>query len=442
MIAVALVAALIVLNGLFVAAEFAIIGVPRTLIEQRAARGERLARLVRRVLDDPRRQDQYIATAQLGITFASLGLGMYGEHVLAQWIAARLEVLGAARWVAAHGAASALAVGILTYLHIVAGEMVPKSLALLHAERTAMWISGPMEAIRVILFPLVVGLNGVANVMLAVAGIRRRIETASVYTPEELELIVLESEEGGLLPRQTAEVVRDLLAFGDLTAGDVMAPRVTVVGLPIDASPAELSVLVRQAPHTRYPLIDGDLDHIVGVVHVKDLLEQLRRGAPLQVESGREVPFVPETATLDAVLAAMNAAATQMAVVLDEHGGTAGIVTIEDLFEEIVGEVEEGKARPVIYRDAAGRLRASGIVRLDEVGQALGREIEHPEVDTVSGLVLARLGRPPVVGDVVEFGGVRFQVTAVSGRGVRESAIDSRTDADQPAGTAETDRSR
>lgn len=422
MTAVLIVAALILLNALFVAAEFAIIGVPRTLVERRAARGERMARLVHRILDDPKRQDQYLATAQIGITFASLGLGMYGEHVLAGWIFARMEALGWTGWIVAHGTASVAAVALLTYVHIVAGEMVPKSLALLHPEVTVLSLTGPMQAVRFVLYPLVATLNGIGNLILALVGIRRRLEAGNVHTPEELELIVLESEEGGFLPRQEAAVIRDLLEFGDLTAGDVMAPRVTVVGLPVDATPAELSALVRQAPHTRYPLIDGDLDHIVGVIHVKDLLARLRRAQPLRLEA-RQVPFVPETARLDAVLAAMNAMATQLAVVLDEHGGTAGIVTIEDLFEEMIGEVEEGKARPVIYTDSAGDVRASGVVRLHEVGQTLDVDLEHPEVDTVSGLVLAELGRPPVVGDTVSYGGVRFRVTAVSGKGVRECSI-------------------
>jgi CBS domain containing-hemolysin-like protein len=417
-----IIAALIVLNGLFVAAEFAIIGVPRASVDRRAARGDRLARMVRSILDDPRRQDEYIATAQIGITLASLGLGMFGEHVLAVWFALQFETLGVGRWIAAHAAASAVAVGVLTYFHIVLGEMVPKSLALLHAERVALWVTPLMRWIKAAVYPLAVGLNVLGNGILLLFGVRRTTE-AHVHTSEELELIVRESEEGGLLTEQTADVVHDLVEFGERTAGEVMTPRVAMVGIPLNAPADAVATIIRSAPHTRYPVYQGDLDYVLGVVHMKDVLRRLWRGEPLQFHSPRPMPFLPETATLDAVLTAMSQYRVQMAVVIDEYGGTAGMVTIEDLFEEIIGEVEEGTALPAISRDESGRLRVSGTTRLEEVGEELDLVVAHDEVDTVSGLVLTLLSRPPQVGDRVEYGGLIFEVARVAGRGVRECIV-------------------
>ena len=425
MIEFALIASLILLNGIFVAAEFAIVGAPRHAIEALAAQGDRLARLVQRVLHDPRRQDRYIATAQLGITLASLGLGMYGEHVLAEILYEGFGSVGGPAWLASHGAASVAAVAVLTYFHIVVGEMVPKSVALQHAERMSRWITPPMIWTTTLLLPLVMALNGIGNRLLRLVGIDRRAQTAEqFYTPEELQLIVQESEELGALRAEASQMLQELFEFGDLTAGQVMVPRVRITGLPIGLRPDEIRQVVGEHPHTRYPVFEKDLDHIAGMVHIKDLLGVLLRNETIGASHARPLPVVPETAELDAVLTVMRRERTQMAVVIDEHGGTAGVVTLEDLFEEVVGDIEEGPGtgdQP--YRDLAGRLRVPGTFRVDEVGQQFDLELEHEEVDSVSGLVLTLLGRPPVVGDSVRYDRLLVEVTAVKGHGVQEAAI-------------------
>lgn len=426
---------LILLNGLFVAAEFALAGAPRARIERLAAQGHGAARLVRRIISDPRRQDMYIATAQLGITAASLGLGMYGEHFLAELLERSLEGLGAARWFAAHGAASLLAITILTYFHIVLGEMVPKSLALQSAERTALRITPLIRWIQFLLYPLVVGLNAVGNGVMRLMGIQRRISASHYHTPEELEYLVRESEAGGLLRAEAGKVLRDLFEFGDLTAGEIMTPRVRVTGLPIDATAKQITAVVNASRHTLYPVYQGDLDHIVGAIHIKDILRLALAGKTLKEGGIREAPYLPETADLDTVMTTMRRAHVRMAVVMDEHGGTAGIISLEDLFEEVVGDIEESPARPPdISRDAEGRLRVVGTVRLDEVGDALDVALEHEEVDTVSGLVLMLLDRAPVVGDVVTHHHVRFEVVAVEGHGVGACLVtpEVSSDAGQP----------
>lgn len=421
LIPVAIITTLILLNGLFVAAEFAIVGAPRATIERLALSGNRSARVVRTILDDPREQDRFIATAQLGITLASLGLGMYGEHLLAVWLATVFENLGWARWIAAHTLGSIAAITILTYFHIVVGEMVPKSLALTYAQRTVLWITPPMRAIQFALYPLVIGLNAMGNGVLRLGGIVRTTGgTEHFRTPEELAYIVRESQAGGMLRSEAAQVVQELLEFGELTAGEVMVPRVRVTGIPLGAMPDTLRSSLQRHPHTRYPVYDGSLDRVVGMLHVKDIL-RMPPATALTIAQVRPVPFVPESATLEQVLAAMRQTRAQLVVVMDEHGGTAGILTIEDLFEEVVGEIGEGAANVAeVRRDDTGKLLLAGTVRVEEAGEALGVVLETEDVDTVSGLVLARLGRPPRLGDVVVHEEARFTVTAVEGHGVRE----------------------
>jgi CBS domain containing-hemolysin-like protein len=416
---------LVIANGLFVAAEFAIVGAPRASIEHQAGEGNRLAARVLRILENPKRQDRYIATTQVGISVASLGLGMYGEHVLADWIALWIEPLEATfRWIAAHAVASVVAVSFLTYLHIVIGEMVPKALALQRAARTVLYVSPLILAIQTALFPVVVGLNAIGTGLLRLVGVRRQeVDTERYHTTEELQYIIEESQEGGMLRGESGRILRELFEFGDLTAGEVMVPRVMLTGIAVGTGPEELSRIVRANPHTRYPIFTGDLDNIIGSLHIKEALRLLVAERPVSARDARPLPYVPGPVLLDQVLAVMRRYRAQMAVVMDQHGGTAGLVTMEDLFEEVVGDIEEGQGRRSLVREAPGRIRARGTVRLEEAGQALGCSLDHPKVTTISGIVLLLLGRPAVKGDVVTWNNVRIEVTATAGRGVADAAL-------------------
>lgn len=424
LIVVLVVALLIAVNGVFVAAEFAVVAAPRGPVARRAREGERWARRLRRILEEPLRQDRFIATAQLGITLASLGLGMYGEHALAGWIYALLVAAGAGSWAIAHGLATAVAVGVLTYLHIVVGEMVPKALALQHPVATARGVLVPMEIFRYALYPLVVGLNASGNGILRLFGIRREVVASErFHSSEELELIVDESARGGQFESQAGQMVRELFGFAELTAAEVMVPRVRLTGLPLGIGAAELAARIRSSPHTRYPVYDGSLDRILGVAHAKDLLRRLRRGEALDESDVRPVPQVPESMTLDEVLAVMSDAKSQMAVVLDEFGGTAGIVGSQDLVEEIVGEMDEGGDAPSEIQPRGELWSVAGTTRLDELGELLGRQLDHPDVLTVSGLVLHELGRAPRAGDRVRHIGVEIVVESVFGQGVERATV-------------------
>ena len=424
LIPILIVLLLVLANAVFVAAEFAIVGAPRAAIEHQAANGSRLAARVAQILDNPRLQDRYIATTQIGISVASLGLGMYGEHGLAEWIARVLGPYRVSDLIAVHTIASVISITVLTYLHIVLGEMVPKALALQSAATTVLYVSPAIRALEVLLRPIVIALNAAGNGLLRVIGIRRReMEAERYHTTDELQFIIQESQEGGLLRGEAGKILRELFEFGDLSAGEVMVPRVQLIGIEVGTEVDELRQIVRAHPHTRYPVYRGDFDNIVGSVHIKELLRHFIANRPVTVNDARPIPYVPETTALDELLSSMRRHRSQMAVVMDEQGGTAGIVTIGDLFEEVVGEIDEGRGRMPVVRVAAGRVLVKGTVRLKDAGEALGVPLDHEEVLTISGLVLTLLGRPATVGDSVTCGRARIEVTAVAGRGVSEAML-------------------
>jgi CBS domain containing-hemolysin-like protein len=409
---------LIVLNGLFVAAEFAMIGAPKTAVEHRAGQGDRVAQRLLHVLESPQQQDQYIATAQLGITLASLALGMYGEPR----VAALLEPSLAALPYGSTAVAGGLALAALTFAHILLGEIAPKNLALQYAQGVSRAVYWPMLVTLAVFYPFVRLMNGIANAGLRLMGIHRQENVREeFYTAEELQLVVRESEQGGAIHADAARLLRELFEFGDLRAGQAMVPRVRIVGVPLGAPPGDVRRLIASARHTRYPVFEGDLDHILGIVHVKDLLRRLTADEPVAASDVLPMPVVPETAPLDDVLTTIQRADSHVAVVVDEHGGTAGLISVEDLFEEVVGDIDEGPAPSAgLVPLSDGSVRVPGTLRLDELGQHFDLVLEHEEVDSVSGLVLARLGRPPLVGDVVDYGRLRLEVASVSGLGVRE----------------------
>ncbi|HKU43123.1 MAG TPA: hemolysin family protein, partial [Polyangiales bacterium] len=300
--------------------------------------------------------------------------------------------------------------------------IIPKALALQHPERTVLWVNRPMAWIKRVLWPAVVLVEALGNSVLRLLGIHRGHSVAAP-SRDALRFMVEQSALEGELGAEAGSVLEELFAFSELSAGEVMAPRVRVVGLPMETSASELRRLVRAAPHSRYPVYEGTLDGIVGVVLMRDVLRLLLEQTPLTAASVRPIPFVPATARLDVVLARMRRDKSQMAVVMDEQGGTAGIITTEDLFEEVVGKISDGEAGPAPVHEVDGELRAAGGARIAEVAERLGLERAHPEVDTVSGLVLSILDRPPERGDVVHWRSMELRVRSTEGRGVKEVAV-------------------
>lgn len=423
---------LVIVNGLFVAAEFAIIGVRATQIEQIANEGNRIAQSVLKVLRSPEQQNRYIATAQLGITTASLGLGMYGEPQIAHFIEAylaRLFNLDPEQTIVIT-TGYLIAVSLLTYLHIVMGEMVPKSLALSAPAKAVLIISQPMHLVQSVLVWPVRFLNGIGNLLLIILRIPPAEEQGRLHSPEELELIVAESAEGGVLSKAEEEMIHNIFNFADRQVNQVMTPRPRVQAIAHDTPLPELLTLVTRSTHSRFPVYEANLDHIIGVLHIKDLVHQQQR------QKGnfdirlllRPAPVVPEHYPVKKLLTAFKNRHIHIAVVLDEFGGTAGIVTLEDLVEEIVGEVRDEfdlENEPYIQLEP-GVLEVAGDYLLDDLMEDvyLGEADDLPDVETVGGLIMAELGRLPHVGDQVTYNGVHFTVLTVDGLAVARARVE------------------
>ncbi len=418
---------LVLVNGLFVAAEFSIIGVRASRIEQLAGEGHSAARWVREVLRDRRWTDRYIATAQLGITLASLGLGMYAEPAIAHLIEPPLYNWFGFEEAVIHTISFFFALTLITYLHIVLGEMVPKSLALQNAEGTVLLLTAPMRVVGKLFSIPVAALNRIGLWTLKLLRVRPPGKESRLYSLDELELVVLESYAGGLLDERAQALVANILDFTEERVEQVMMPRPLMTAIPVTIDEEELLALVPTTPYSRLPVYEGTIDNIIGILHLKDLVRQQLAGEPFDLRALlRQVPFVPETVPVKTLLASFRRLRQHMAIVLDEHGGTQGLVTLEDLLEEVVGEVRdefdvgEEDALTII---APGHLMALGTAQLHELEEAVSLGEHGHDVHTVGGLVLAELGRRPLVGDEVRVGNVAFRVEAVDGLTIRRVSI-------------------
>lgn len=421
---------LIILNGLFVAAEFALLGAPRAALEQMGASGNMVARHMAVVLKTPKLQDRYIATAQLGITFASLGLGMYGEHTMAVWIHDWMaswgwELWGLVDWLVAHGVSSLFSVTLLTYLHIVLGEMVPKALALQYAARLCLVIAMPMYVIQFCLYPLVVGMNILGNTLLGLFGVNRNESKSYYHSVEELQYIIEESHENGALPAESGRIMDGLFDLDELYVHQIMTPRVRMDAIPEGADHEQIRSIVRETRRTRYPVYRGDLDHIIGMVHARDLYRIMIRGENLTSEYIHAIPKVPKTVKFDSVVEIMRRNNVRLAVILDEHGGTSGLLTLTDVFSEVMEwDRERIKALNDLKPGAIGfSCDVSGFARIEELADALDMDLQCKGIDTVGGLILNLLQAPAKEGDVVGYRGLELKVTKTADGGVERCTV-------------------
>ena len=424
---------MVLVNGFFVASEFSIIGVRASQMEEQAREGSGAARRVLAVLSSPARQDSYIATAQVGITIASLGLGMVGEPRIAHLVEPLLEKwLGGEPDPALVGSIGYLiAVSLLTYVHIVVGEMIPKSIALSAPARAAMTVTTPMMVIQRVMALPVRALNGIGALLLRLFRIPPARGQDRLHTPEEIKLIVEASTEHGLLNLSEEEMIRNIFDFGDRHVGQVMTPRTKVQAISCDTPYAEMKQLVTESRHSRFPVYEDDLDHIIGILHLKDLVryELDGTGAFDLRQVVRAAPAVPEALYVSGLLDDFRRKRLHMAIVLDEFGGLAGIVTLEDMVEEVVGEVRDefDQEKEPLELIEPGFLEIAGnflVEDLIEYGLDLGDEDDLPDVDTIGGLIITWLGRPPLVADTVSHGDITFNVTEVDGLAVARATIE------------------
>lgn len=421
------IALLILLNGMFVAAEFAIIGVRATRIAQLAEEGSGVAKRLHRILTNPAQVDRYIASAQLGITLASLGLGMVGEPAIAHLIEPILHDVFGLEGEIIHTISFLFALTLITYLHVVIGEMVPKSLALQNAESAVFLLARPMIVMQTIFSYPITLLNKIGLVVLRLLRVPPPPKDSRLHTADELELIISESVVGGLIEENEQELFSNIFEFGELRVGQVMVPRPKIEAVPNTVTEAELLGKMSASPHTRFPVYEGSIDNIIGVLHLKDLVAQQLDGTTFNLQAlMHDVPFVPENTSTDVLLALLKKTHIHLAVVMDEYGGTAGIVTLEDLIEEVMGEVRDEfdihEKEPITLVEP-GHLIVQGTVRLDELEDYIDLSENEEDVDSVGGLVITHLNLPPNVGDETSINGVRFQVEEVNGLAVERLSI-------------------
>ena len=399
------VAALLLLNAFFVAAEYGLVTARRTRIQELEAEGQRSARAVLRITDSPPR---FIAAMQLGVTLTSLGIGAVGEPVLASIFDP----------VTATIVSVILAFLIITYLHVVIGELVPKGVALRYSERTALAVSAPVRGFFVLFQPLIWILQRSTELILRALGLEPPGGEGDVHSEAELKLLLDRSKQHGEIEAEEQEMLYKVFDFADKEAADVMVHRPDVVALSIDLPPEEALQAVMESPFTRYPVYRGSLDEIVGILHVRNLFSALMdRGiAEVEIEQLlRDVYVVPETKDLASLLAEFRAKNQHMAVVLDEYGAMQGIVTLEDLLEEIVGEIEDEFDLPdeSIERIDDSTVRIHGTFPIDDFNEQFDSNLPLEDYHTVGGYVFGQLGRAPELGDAVDHDNLRFEVTEV-----------------------------
>ena len=418
--------ALIAVNGFFVAAEFAIAGAARPRVAQLAEEGNPAAATILTILNSPVEINRYLSTAQVGITIASLGLGMYGEHAVAGWLEGPLEQLGWFGTAAAHTIASVIAVALLTYLHIVLGEMIPKALALQSASTVAISLCAAMLTAERIFRPLTAVLNLIGNRLLALMGIPLSEAHTRLMSSQELAYIVEESSEGGFLDEREQVFLENVIDFHERSVGQVMTPRPRMVAIPVEAGRREVLDTVVEEGHSRYPIYENNRENIIGILHVKDLARNLATGQDdFELRRlMRPVQFVPESLPLDEMLAQFRSKHVQVAIVLDEYGGVAGLVTLEDLAEEIIGEIHDefDEEMPPFTALDEHTLRIRGDLLLDELTQHY--DLEFPQAadtdaETVGGLIMSVLGHVAQVGETVECTGARLEVESTEGLAIR-----------------------
>ena len=413
--------ALVAANGFFVAAEFSLVKVRQTRIDELSAEGKSSARVVQQEL---RHLDTYIAATQLGITLASLALGWIGEPSLAHLVEPLFTFAGATvAGEISHSVAIAISFFLITLFHIVLGELVPKSIALQSSEKTALFVARPLRLFARLFHPFIVLMNGIGSLVVQAFGLRFTGEHASVHSIKEIEMLIAQSRKAGLLDNQEEVLLRRVFVFGEKTAQHVMTPRTEIVGVSCDITLEQLREKVAGERFTRLPVYDGTLANILGVAHIKDVLAQLskrRSGESFSMLNIlRPVLAVPKTTSILKLMAQMQNRQSHLAVVIDEYGETAGIVTLEDILEEIVGEVqdefdipEEG-VRPDVEMLAEGVYSVDGRMSVSAFTERFGVEFGNVRSETVAGYALETLGRIPKVGESFLLEAYRFRVESM-----------------------------
>ncbi len=421
------VALLVLANGFFVAAEFSLVSVRGTRIKELVAQGNSTAKWAEKALEHP---DQVIAATQLGITLASLGLGWVGEPALSHLLTPLIELFPAnLQDGASHSIAAGLAFTTITFLHVVVGELAPKSIALQSPENTALVVARPTLITETIFKPFIWALNGTGNALLKLVGVDPAAGHELVHSVEELKMIVTASAEEGVVASEESQMLHAIFDFGELLVRRVMIPRTEISAFEADIYLNEAIEQAVQSSFTKFPIYDDDLDNIIGIVHIKDLLraERVPEKANCKIrELAREAFFVPESVPVRSVLQQFRDQRRHIAIVMDEFGGTAGLVTLEDLMEEIVGEVSDpfDDEPPEFQKQSDGSVVLDGLLAIEEVNREMGLSLSDENYDTIAGFMLGHLNRIPVVGDSIEVNSIRLTVVEMDGRRIARLSLE------------------
>jgi putative hemolysin len=429
--------ALVFVNGFFVAAEFSLVGARETRIAQLASEGNAGAKAAQNAI---RHLDNYIAATQLGITLASLGLGWIGEPAIGHLFEPLLALFLPEETLHTVGATITIAIAfsLVTTLHIVLGELAPKSIALQRPEQVAVFVSRPTAAFLWIFRPVIYVMNGVGNFVVRLLGFEPVAGHAQVHSAEELEMLVRSSREAGLLQESEERLLRRVFDFSEIQAMEIMQPRVDVDALALDTPLTELLNYVKEQHHSRYPVYDGTIDKVVGIFHTKDLLDMVINTPSLVTNPNehfslasilRSPIFIPETAGVDKLLEKMQLTKTHFAVIIDEYGGMAGVVTMEDIIEQLVGEVRDefDEEESTVHVEGENEGLIDGLTSVTEMTARLGNSGVEPLSTTVGGYVAERLDRIARKGDVVAFGDYDLRVEEMDGMRVAKVKFMRRT---------------
>jgi len=407
---------LVGLNAFFVAAEFALVRVRESRIVQLEQEGSARAAVVHETLRD---LDSYLSVCQVGITVASLGLGWVGEPAVSHLIRPVFEAVGITNDRVVGIISFALGFSAITYAHLVFGEQAPKYFSIQKAERVSLWISRPLNVFRLLFNPVVWVVNASTNFVLRPWGIRLG-EEMEAHSEEELRIMISSSTASGVLEPEERDYLNNVFDFGDRVAREIMVPRPDIEAIPSDAPLPEMVDIAVYGRYTRYPVYEGDLDHILGAVHVKDLFRAASENPEdFDIRSIiRPCLVVPENKRIEEILKEFQTRTMQMAIVIDEWGSVEGLITIEDIVEEIVGEIQDefDEGEPAIEQVSDDLYAVDGRIPITDVNERFDLDLPHEDFDTIGGYVLGSLGRPPETGDTVEADGATMQVKSVDGQ--------------------------
>jgi len=433
------IAVLLLLNGFFVAAEFSLVRSRRTRLESMARTGDWKARITLRASGNLAR---VYSASQLGVTLASLALGALAESSLGGWLTDKLGFLPFALDLSVRvGIAATIALAIVTFFHVVFGELAPRGAALSHPEEVACWLTPPLLGFAWLVSPFTNLLNRSSQVVLRAFGQKAVNPEENVHSPEELRMLIEQSQEGGVLQAQDADILEGVFEFSEKNAREVMTPRTEIDALPIEATLDETIALVEESGRSRYPVFEETIDNIVGIILAKDLIPVLR-SPPAEFSLRaivRPVHVVPGSREVEEVLSDFKRLKEHLAIVLDEYGGTAGLVTMEDLLEEIVGEIldEYDEAPEHPEREGADLVIVPGSTNIGELNERFGLNVPDDDYTTIGGFVFGALGRLPVNGDRTTAGGAVFTVREMDGRRVETLAVDLHSAGDRRANSRE-----